>query len=69
MTTLSFAAKGIASVRFDKRGVGESVSAMTSEEDLRFETYIDDAVMWGKELQRDKRFSTTWQSSGTARAP
>lgn len=53
----SLAAKGIASVRFDKRGVGESVSAMTSEEDLRFETYIDDAVMWGKELQRDKRFN------------
>lgn len=53
----SLAAKGIASVRFDKRGVGESVSAMTREEDLRFETYIDDAVIWGKELQRDKRFN------------
>lgn len=53
----SLAAKGIASVRFDKRGVGESVSAMTREEDLRFDTYIDDAVIWGKELQRDKRFN------------
>ena len=53
----SLAAKGIASVRFDKRGVGESISAMTGEEDLRFDTYIDDAVLWGKELQRNKRFN------------
>jgi pimeloyl-ACP methyl ester carboxylesterase len=53
----SLASKGIASVRYDKRGIGESASAMTKEEDLRFETYVDDAVMWGKELQRNKRFT------------
>jgi uncharacterized protein len=53
----SLASNGIASVRYDKRGVGESASAMTKEEDLRFETYIDDAVMWGKELQKNKRFT------------
>lgn len=53
----SLAAKGIASVRFDKRGVGASISALTGEADLRFETYIDDAVLWGRELQLDQRFN------------
>lgn len=45
------AAKGIASVRIDKRGVGQSARAVAREEDLRFETYVDDAVTWIKFLQ------------------
>ncbi len=48
---------GIASLRYDKRGVGESANAMTSEADLRFETYVDDAVAWCEQLRNDKRFS------------
>src|SRR5262247_807432 len=52
------AAQGIASVRYDKRGVAESVKAAASEAELRFETYIDDAVLWGKQLRADKRFSS-----------
>ena len=52
------AAQGIASVRYDKRGVAESIKAATSESELRFETYIDDAVLWGKQLRADKRFSS-----------
>ena len=52
------AAKGIASVRYDKRGVGESAKAVAKESDLRFDTLIDDAVMWGRQLRRDKRFSS-----------
>ncbi|GGD45403.1 alpha/beta hydrolase [Muriicola marianensis] len=51
------AENGIASLRFDKRGVAGSTSAMTKEEDLRFETYIDDVVSWGKKLKEDPRFS------------
>jgi len=47
----ALAAKGIASVRIDKRGVGQSVKAMAREEDIRFETYVDDAVIWIKFLQ------------------
>jgi pimeloyl-ACP methyl ester carboxylesterase len=47
----ALAAKGIASVRIDKRGVGQSAKAITREEDLRFETYVDDAVTWIKFLQ------------------
>jgi pimeloyl-ACP methyl ester carboxylesterase len=53
----SLASNGIGSVRYDKRGIGKSAKAVTKEEDLRFETYIDDAVLWGKELQQDMRFS------------
>ncbi len=53
----ALALNGIASVRYDKRGIGESAPAMTEEEDLRFDTYIDDAVIWGKEIQKNKRFS------------
>jgi len=50
------AARGIASLRYDKRGIGESAGAMTAESDLRFETYIDDAVLWGQELRKNERF-------------
>lgn len=53
----SLAARGIASLRYDKRGVGRSAQAMTREEDLRFETYIEDAVAWGTELRKNARFT------------
>lgn len=49
--------KGIASVRFDKRGIGESASAVVQESDLRFETYIKDVEDWINLLKTDKRFS------------
>jgi pimeloyl-ACP methyl ester carboxylesterase len=52
------AAEGIASLRYDKRGVAESVMAAKSEEELRFDTYIEDAVLWGQRLRADKRFSS-----------
>lgn len=37
---------GIASLRIDKRGVGESRGMALREEDLRIGTYVDDAVAW-----------------------
>ncbi len=43
--------KGIASVRIDKRGIGGSAKAIDKEDDLRFETYVDDAVTWIKFVQ------------------
>src|SRR5216684_3160801 len=62
------AAQGIASVRYDKRGIGETGNSMLlaaekaktllREEDLSFETFIDDAVGWGKKLGGDRRFSS-----------
>ena len=51
------AKSGIASVRYDKRGIAESSKAMTAESDLRFETYVDDAAAWCTHLRGDKRFS------------
>jgi alpha/beta superfamily hydrolase len=51
------AANNIASLRFDKRGIGESRSAAKSEADLRFEDYINDAKGWIEFLKKDKRFS------------
>jgi len=38
--------KGVSSLRFDKRGIGKSASSALREEDLRFETYIDDVTGW-----------------------
>ena len=57
MLAEGLAENGIASLRYDKRGVGESAKAMVSEADLRFETYVDDAVAWCEQLRKDKRFS------------
>jgi uncharacterized protein len=47
----------IASVRFDKRGVGESKIAAGKEEDLRFEGTVNDAADWIALLKKDKRFT------------
>ena len=48
---------GIATVRYDKRGIGKSTAAGTKEEDLRFDHYIEDAAMWADKLAGDSRFS------------
>lgn len=58
MLAEGLAAKGIASLRYDKRGIGKSQAAIMSEEELRFEHYIDDAAAWADMLSTDKRFST-----------
>ena len=46
------AEQGIATVRTDKRGVGESAAALTAEADLRFTHYSDDARAWAAETAR-----------------
>src|SRR5262245_35454064 len=56
MLAEELAGHGIASLRYDKRGVAASAKAATREEDLRFETYIEDAVAWAEQLRKDKRF-------------
>ena len=58
MLAEGLAAEGIASVRYDKRGIGKSRDAGTSEEELRFEHYIDDAAAWADMYCEDERFST-----------
>lgn len=46
------AEQGVATVRIDKRGVGGSAPAMIAEQDLTFQTYIDDARAWAAEAAR-----------------
>lgn len=48
---------GIASLRFDKRGVGESEKAKGNESETRFSDMIDDASKWIELLDGDQRFS------------
>lgn len=58
MLAEGLAAKGIASLRYDKRGIGKSQAAIMSEEELRFEHYIDDAAAWADMFISDRMFST-----------
>ncbi|MFN3999394.1 alpha/beta hydrolase family protein [Algoriphagus sp.] len=58
MLSEGFAQNGIATLRFDKRGIGQSQASMTSESELRFETYINDVVDWISLLKTDDRFSS-----------
>ncbi|MFG6687271.1 alpha/beta hydrolase [Mariniflexile sp. HNIBRBA6329] len=57
MLAEGLAENGIASVRFDKRGIGESANASTKESDLRFENYIEDVKDWCNFIKKDHRFS------------
>ncbi|GAB3930611.1 alpha/beta fold hydrolase [Mucilaginibacter myungsuensis] len=56
MLASALAKNGIASLRYDKRMIGQSVSA-TKEKDMRFEDYSDDAREIIKTLTSDARFS------------
>jgi pimeloyl-ACP methyl ester carboxylesterase len=44
--------QGFGSLRADKRGIGESRAALTTEKDLTIQTYADDARAWVAELRR-----------------
>ncbi len=56
MTAEALSEKGIASLRYDKRGIAKSEKAGNDESALRFENYIDDASGWIKMLKKDNRF-------------
>lgn len=43
------AERGVAAVRIDKRGIGESAAAGASEADLRFSAYAEDVRAWAAE--------------------
>ena len=53
----SLSKKGIATLRYDKRGVGESAAAGGSESDLSFDDGINDAAAFIQMLKADTRFS------------
>lgn len=50
-------ARGVAALRYDKRGLGKSAAAATKETELRFDLFVEDAVGWVNLLRGDKRFS------------
>ncbi|ASF41126.1 alpha/beta hydrolase [Halobacillus halophilus] len=49
--------RGVASVRYDKRGAGKNAQAVTKEGDIRFDQFVDDAKQWIDKLNEDERFS------------
>lgn len=57
MLAEGLADRGIASLRYDKRGIAASTLGVTGEHDLTFATFVDDAVAWGEQLRADGRFS------------
>lgn len=59
MLAEGLAAEGIASVRYDKRGIGMNTALGGSEADIRFGDFIADASVWTEYLERDGRFTET----------
>ena len=57
MIAESLVAEGVASIRYDKRGVGENASLAGKEDDMRFDHYIEDAAAWVQFAKTDERFS------------
>jgi len=51
------AENGIASLRYDKRGIAESAAAVENEADLIFYDYVSDAKDWIELAKQDKRFT------------
>jgi hypothetical protein len=65
------AAQGVSSLRVDKRGVAASAASATSEQDLRIQTFADDARAWAKKLRGDTASPCVWllgHSEGTLHA-
>jgi hypothetical protein len=58
MLAEALAAQGIASVRYDKRGIAASVIKDLKEVDMRFEDLVVDAGAWITQLRNDARFSS-----------
>lgn len=56
----ALAQQGVASVRYDKRGLGESAAALTGEANLRFDTYVADAKAWAAEAARAENLPCAW---------
>ena len=52
------AQNGIASLRFDKRGVGLSKEAAIPEAELSFDDFVNDANAWLEFLIEDRRFNS-----------
>ena len=58
MLAEALAANGIASIRYDKRGIAESAKSMQSEDSIRFTDYVRDAGEWIDFARKDPRFAS-----------
>lgn len=58
MLAEGLAQEGVATVRYDKRGLGDNQALLTKEEDSTFDQYLDDAVQIIQALQADKAYSS-----------
>jgi alpha-beta hydrolase superfamily lysophospholipase len=56
----ALAAKGIGSLRTDRRGVAGSAAALGDESAVTLDTYVDDAVAWAKFLALQPRVKCVW---------
>ncbi len=54
----ALAARGVASLRFDKRGIAESEAAGEAEGAGSYALFVSDVADWTDRLQADPRFST-----------
>lgn len=52
----SLVRRGIATLRYDKRGIAGSKQALQREEDMDFQTSVRDAEAWMQWLKQDARF-------------
>lgn len=60
--------EGVATLRYDKRGAGQSVAALGNEADLRFEHMVDDALAFAAEARARTGLPCVWligHSEGT----
>ncbi|WP_081328030.1 alpha/beta hydrolase [Lysinibacillus sp. FSL M8-0337] len=58
MLAEGLAQDGIASVRYDKRGIGDNASLLKKEEDITIDQYVDDAVQIIHALSANQAFSS-----------
>lgn len=56
----SLAQQGVATVRYDKRGIAASQPAAPDETTLSIEQYARDAADWSRKLAQDPRFSSVF---------
>lgn len=57
MVAEQLAAEGVASIRYDKRGIGNNAGLGGKEEDTAFKDFVDDAASWIAFAKQDNRFS------------
>ena len=58
MLAEDLALQGIASVRFDKRGIGENTALIKKEQELRFNHYVNDVAAIIDYMKQDERFTS-----------